>query len=239
MKWLDASDVDGLDFRGQEPQTFYFFCGHGELGAGFPVAPRLDWADEGAPSPTKQWVALIDKRPVVIQQEPFNHFDDRNVVLVLTPFACSDAEGGWGALRDLAVLPEPIYPTRPLFIQSCSTSRDHVVCRPNPRGWSDALYRAASRAEAEGLLDYLQRDPWNRSCFIGSIEPAGLWTVISPGGRADRVVGRYPEVDSALRLAAKVSDGQPDDVLTVKDESHGGSRTEYRICGGHLERAAT
>jgi hypothetical protein len=235
MKWLSASDVGKLELGSQEPQTLLLFCGHGDLAACLPVAPRLVWANEGSATPTKQWVALINDRPVVIEQDPFVHFEGRHVVVVLTPYVDSAAEAEWSPLRDLSVLPEPIHPTRPLFIQSRSTSRDHVVCRPNPRGWSDAVYRAASRAEAEDLLEYLHRDPWNRPCFIGSVEHTGLWTVVGTGGRESRILGCYPDVDSALRLASRISDDNPDDVVVVKDASAEGSRNEYRISHGRLE----
>src|SRR3954466_6515939 len=170
MKWLSPRDAEKLlPGYGGEPQAFLFDCADCDLAARLPVEPRHLSTDDGEPSPTHQWAALIDdRRPVVIQQKLPPGRGEPNPVPVLTPYPPPGA-AEWGALRELAVLPEPIQARRPLFIQSRSASRDHVVLRPNERGWNDVVYRAASRAEAEDLLDYLRRrDPAaNRDCFIG------------------------------------------------------------------------
>lgn len=237
MEWLSPSDAEKLLVRpDQEPQTFLFFCGHGDLTTSLPVKPRHISTDEGAALPTNEWVGLIGDRPVVIQQEQLRDRGETNPVTVLTPFPSSGAQE-WSPLRELAVLPEPIQASRPLYIQSHSTSRDHVVRRPNKRGWNDVLYRAASRDEAEDLLHYLRREPWNRQCFIGSTEPPGQWTIFAPNGSEARILGAYPEVDAALQFASRMSMYPPHEVLLVKDVSERRNSNEYRIVHGRLERA--
>jgi hypothetical protein len=238
MKWLSAQEAEKLSGYGdKEPQAYLFACGHGDLSTRLPVPPRFISTGEGVALPTNEWVALIGDRPVVIQQELSCDHREPNPVTVLTPFADGPARTEWSPLRELAALPDPIKPTRPLFIQSRSTSREHVVFRPNERGWDEAIYHAAERAEAEDLLNYLRADPWNARCFIGSAERSGEWTIFAPDGRESRVLGAYAEVSAALRVASRISSDRPNDVLVVRDVSERRSMNEYRLSRGHLERA--
>jgi hypothetical protein len=80
-------------------------------------------------------------------------------------------------------------------------------------------------------------DRWNESCFIGKVENPGEWTIFSRQGRKDRILGAYPDVTSALRVASTLSNRSPDDVLVVKDVLEKRKSKEYLVARGRVMQA--
>lgn len=236
MRWLNAHELEKLIPARGEPQTFVL-ASDGDLVSALDVKPQLVSTEQGEPVPLNQWVGMIDGRLVVVQQERTQGKSAPHTVIVLIAHGTdAHGQGGWNTLRTLEALPQPIRSSRPLFIQSCSASRDHVVCRPNDSGWYDAVYRASSHAEAEELLSYLRsKDRWNERCFIGKLERRGEWRIVAREGTGERVVGAYPEVDSALRLACTLSDDSPDAVLFVKDAHQTPPSKKFRVARGKVQ----
>jgi hypothetical protein len=239
MKWLTPSEAEKL-LNGcrSEAQTLILSCDVDDLSSKLSATPRSLSTDEGNPWPANEWVGLIDERPVLVHQELPHEKYAPPAVTVLTPFPKTHhGVGEWSILHELKALPRPIRSTRPLFIQSHIASDDHVVCRPNVWGWHDAIYRAASDTEAKDLLHFLREsDSWNERCFVAKRPGAGEWT-IHRQGRREQILGVYPDVDSALRLACKLSADSPDDVLVVKDRLGKRHPREYHVAHGHLKPA--
>jgi hypothetical protein len=237
MRWLNAHEIESLTQRKAEPQWFIFSC-EGDLSTALHVEPQQLSTEDGEAWPVNQWVALSNDRLVVVRQDEPPISGELRSAQVLTPFQNAMREQeDWTTLRLLQDLPWPIKPSRPFFIQSRSESREHVVCRPNDRGWYDPIYRATANAEAERLLSYLRSiDSWNESCFIGKMEQRGEWRIVAREGSVERVVGAYPEVESALSFACTLSDKSPNDVLTVTDSESQRSKT-FRITRGRVHSA--
>ncbi len=241
MKWLNPSEAErAIRTHEGEPQTFVFYCDRGDLKRKLEVEPRIVSTDEEVASAVYEWTGFIGDRPVVVQQELDQNYGLKHSVTVLTPFV--DAERRleeWTAIVELQELPLPIRPSRPLYIQSHADSSDHIVYRPDDKGWSDMIYRAASEPEARRLLEYLlDSDPWNKNCFVSNSELPGEWTIVHNGEKNGRIVGVYPDADSAVRVALRLSEQSLDDVLIVKNRLAEIKSAKYRIACGRVERAS-
>ena len=239
MKWLNPDHAlkSLAQFKG-DPQTLVLFCEVSDIATKLPVKPRLLSTEEGVASPVNEWVGLLGVRPIVVRQTvtPMGH--SPHSVEVLTPFMHSaSAEGEWMTLRELEGLPLPIRPSRPLYIESHTTSRDFVVHRPNSEGWDDPIYQAASGADAEKFVAYLKaKDPWNDRCFIGRRDAPGRWGILKRQADKDQVLGAYPDADSALRVACDLSSELPDNSLVVRDISETPQQKVFQVSRGRVEK---
>jgi hypothetical protein len=233
MKWLTTGEAENLlSGRKMEPQAFVLYCDASDLSGSLPIEPHRVPDDEGLPSPTNQWVGLVDDRPVVVQQELIPNGCRANTVTVLTPSGIGPER--WTALRALQQLPWPIRPSRPYHIESGCASQDHVVCRPLANGWFDLVYRAPSSAEAEHLLTYLKSaDPWNEACFVTEMGPLGKWIIVRQFEHEGQIVGGYPDVDSAVRVALNMSCKHPKDKFRVRDAATRQSK-QYDVSHGRV-----
>lgn len=238
MNWLTPEESQKLFSECKaEPQALVFYCETTELGAYLPVKPRYVSTEEGPVSPVNEWLGFIHNRPVVVQQEQKPIGPDPYSVTVLTPYA-EGAMGDWATLELLDELPRPIQTSLPLYIQSHTTSRNHVVYRPSSQGWDYSLYHATSRADAEKLLSYLnQRDPRNKECFIGSYETRGYWNIVTRRADRESLVGTYEDMNSALRVACDFSTKQPDTLLIVKDVSEKPQPNIFEVARGKVQRS--
>jgi hypothetical protein len=112
----------------------------------------------------------------------------------------------WEALTELECLPSSILLSRLHSFAhepTGATSSKYFVYRPNSTEVPRRIYRAASMEDARGLIDYLERDPWNRGLFLG---PEYFnWIVNRKTDAGVIEVGRYPRRDFALQVARQHS----------------------------------
>ena len=226
MNWLNYSDKIGGELS--EPQTLIFWLDSDDRWDEIPVAPRVL-----SDSKTQEWIGLIGERPVVIQRDTLH----KRCATVLTRFTNHAAD--WEVLRELEGLPAFIRLHRPRFIESRTQSIDHVVYRPDPRGWLSAIYRADSKSEAEALLQFLRQDEWNQDCVIGDGVPEGTWTIARREKNGERDIGCYTNIESALSFASSQSLREPDSTFAVKNIAAIASSSELRVARGRVTDAAS
>jgi hypothetical protein len=183
---------------------------------------------------------LLGDRPLVIQSGHRLDQDPPPPVKVLMPYLhrAGCELGDATVFRDLQDLPPPIRPSRPLFIQSHAAPGGPAVLRHNDRGFDDVVYQAESWREADQLLDFLRAlDSWNQTCFVADTEPRGQWIIIAASRDGPRIVGCYPDANSSLSAACRMSDRAADQEFIVKDESAQPPMShEYHIAHGRVRR---
>jgi hypothetical protein len=239
MKWLTQDDIARLPKAIDSPiQTISVVANLTRLSTEIPLLPQLVTEDEGLPSATQRWCCQIEGRFVCIEQELCPNPRATDQVAIYTPFLHSnEGSGDWKVLLELEKLPESIIVTRPLFVESRTTSPCCVIYRPDSRGWSDSVYRSSSYLEANEFLSYLKKDTWNDLCYIGEPSPLGEWSIIVLELDQQRVLGAYPEKNVALRVACEMSlrqeIGQP---ISVKDLSGLHPTETYKISLGRVMR---
>jgi hypothetical protein len=245
MNWFTGSDaMTPIERPSTEPQFISVVADVPQLYMEVPNSPRLILPSEGPPSPVHQWYGRIGNRWIVLECEvnlPVSAVTDITTepgsVLIYTHFPEQEKkDGDWTSLTELVGLPSSVFVTRPLSIASRCTNPNLVVYRPNARGWKDTIYYTDSCREADNLLAFLKQDNWNESCFIGEPEPGGEWGIVQDEGMGrELILGAYPELNSTLKVACKMSlRFVPSTILTVKDltGSHLGLR--YQITQGRV-----
>jgi hypothetical protein len=175
MRWLTREEAQERASRTRTAaQAIGFAADVAELSAEIPIPPERIGTDQGPPSPLNRWYGCILDRVFSVDAQA-DQRRDQTSVLIWTPFV--EPHGiadDWSVLLELRTLPKSIHSSRPLFIDSRNQHPVCVVYRPNAQGRNSVLYQAASRDDARRLMDYLFRDVWNHSCFIGEPEsPAG------------------------------------------------------------------
>jgi len=173
MRWLTLEEAHELASHTRAaPQAISFAADVAKLSAEIPFPPERIGTDQGPPSPLHRWYGCIQDRVFSVDAQAEQSFDQTSV-LIWTPFV--EPHGvvdDWTVLLELRALPKWIYSSRPLFIDSRNQHPVCVVYRPCVTVGNSVLYKAASRGDAERLMDYLRLDDWNRSCFIGDPEPS-------------------------------------------------------------------
>ena len=230
MQWLEYSAVEPQQ---NEAQAVNVLADVKTLAKLIPIAPRLIPTSEGPPAPEYEWYGRIGQRLVMI--ETLADLDVATGIAIWTAYISADRGGDWKILHELRGLPDCIFLSRPLWIQSRTRRSDHAVYRPHERGWNDAIYLAASRAEAEALIDHLKTDHFNANCFIDELEPQGEWGIIRNVDGREQVIGAYPLPNETLRVACDMSlragDSRP---LVVRDLQQGGASSRYEVLNGRV-----
>jgi hypothetical protein len=236
MRWLtlDEAIAQGFQVRGSPlPQVIELAADSEKVAAQIPVPPRhLEMGD--IPGPSCQWYGLIGERAVILEGERSKHALVPDRIFVHTSYLePQDTLGDWVVMHEFTELPGAICLTRPLHIMSRNRKREHVVYRPDPAGWNANIYDAASRHEAEELLDFLKQDAWNEGCFVGAPEPEGYWSAMRSDGGGQHVLCTYPHRNAALSFACNESSRTPSAVIVVKDRSSA-TNEQYVVSGGRV-----
>ena len=233
MRWLHYSD---LTPQPDLPQAVNLLADVKALAKQIPFIPRQIPTSEGPPSPMFEWYGRIGQRLVVI--ETAADLDAADAVVVRTPYISADRGGDWKILHELSELPDCIRLTRPLGIESRTRCSNQVIYRPHECGWNDAIYVAASRAEAEGLLNYLAGDNFNANCFIRESETEGEWGIIRKVDGHEEVIGAYPRLNATLRVACQMSLRRGQSMpLLVRGLHHGAAGHWYEVVNGRVVAA--
>ncbi len=164
MKWftLEQAIAENFKVHGSPPHCIEFPADRAALKLQIPISPHYE-TNPMLPGPAFQWFAMIRSRPAVIEMEKVPFYER---IFVFTSYG-SDSSGDWAVLPDLVELPSSIQVTRPIYIDSRTHDPEHIVYRPATEGSNQILYRASSRSDAEGLLEFLKKDEFNKHCFIG------------------------------------------------------------------------
>ena len=201
-----------------------------------PLSPHVISPGDGLWSEVYRWYGQIGVRCLTVEYPVDAPANAAGQILVTTPFMeAAPDRCDWTILLELQDLPRSIHVARPLFIEGRVSNPRLTVYRPDPRGWNDAVYGAASSEDAESLLAYLRQDPWNDGCLVGEAELPGYWTILLHDRGVDQIVGAYPSKNSALSVACEYSlRNNPQSTLIVKDRSDTNSPDVYHIRDGRV-----
>lgn len=236
MHWMTFEEATERRFqvRGTPvPQQIELLADVKELSNEIEVPGRfMEMGD--IPGPSFQWYAWIGDRPIILEREAKVGEGIPERVFIHTSYLeRQDKFGDWSVLRELTELPISIYVTRPSHIVSRSANHDYIVFRPDSSGWNALVYSAASLREAEELLEFLKQDQWNESCFIGSSERDGIWSAIRNHDGEEQILCTYPQRNTALNFACRVSLQLGQGVITVKERSSV-SKDQYVVSEGRV-----
>lgn len=234
MQWLtyEAALTFGRELAGDcRPQVISLIADSGKLAGVLPTYPHVVPPTEGVPCAMRRWYARLDGRIITVECVADSHIETSSVLIHTRFTERQDTLGDWAVLLDLQVLPNVIYVSRPLYIESRIPKPDCVVYRPDSHGWNMPVYNAASRNDADRLLEYMYKDIWNRRCFIGEPEPLGTWATVQD----EQVIrGTGSQLHEALRFACDVSLKNPKQVLVVRDISGLNANNMYFVSHGHV-----
>lgn len=167
------------------------------------------------PGVERRWYTFIGERPVVLMRQEPTSYIEVDTVSVWTPYR--DEPLDWKILYELQGLADFIDVNKVQLITSRSKCLDHVVYRPHWRGWNDAIYRAASRTEANELVEYLRHDAFNESCFVAQEPSNEMWTVAEIVNGKEVGRASHPLERGAIKIACGMSFKSPTSTFVVED----------------------
>lgn len=235
ISWLNSGELAiELQVRGRSFQTVVLAADAARLWEDITTLPELVSTDEGPPSPLHRWYGRLENQLVVVEADSKPRCEDPFTVSIHIELLDSSPDHfDWKILIGLSCLPKSIMPTRPMYIESRTVLPSHAVYRPDPRGWSDTIYKAQSRMEADSLLEYLRRDPWNDKCFVGEPERPGEWAIVRQVAEGEQIVGAYADRNAAIRVAREYSlTDKSSTFFTVKNLQDDHATAQYVITRG-------
>ena len=181
------------------------------------------------PGPVKQWYGQIGQRTFVLQFHlPIGTEPQFDWVTLITPY---NQSMDWRVLEEFHSLPYAVLVSHPILIQSPNIASDHIVCRENKGGWFDPVYRASSRDDAQGLVDFLSRDHGNGLCKICPAEESGIWGVFRIVNGIEEFACNAYSKSTAFQIAARKSIDNNSTIAVRKDY---GDDFEYRLENGRI-----